>query len=102
MYKRNLRNRPVFFFGGDGGIGGGEPDFGVGELVGGIGLTFPGALGLKCVGGAVGTVLPGDGGMSGIFSGGIVFSVVGVAGVKLAGDTEGTGPGGAGVGPLAI
>lgn len=44
----------------------------------------------------------GGGGTSGMFSGEITFSVLGVAGVKLVGDNEGTGPGGAGVGPLAV
>lgn len=84
-------------------MGEGGSDFGTSGLVGGIGLTLAGALGVKCVGGAVLTAFPGgDGGMSGMFSGGMIFSVVGIAGVKLAGDTEGTGPGGAGVGPLAI
>lgn len=43
----------------------------------------------------------GDRGIRGTFSGGMTVLVIGAAGVALVGETEATGPGGGGVGPLA-
>lgn len=79
-------------------LGEGELDSVRGGMVGRSGLTCSEDLG----GDVAWPKSSGGGGTSGIFSDGINFSVVGVAGVKLAAETEDTGPGGAGVGPLAI
>ncbi len=73
------------------------------ETVGVITLASRFVIGGMDVGGAVWAFPPGGGGgTSGTFSGGMTVFELGVAGVGIDGDTEATGPGAGGVGPLAV